>query len=154
MIPLPAASSILKAAPYIVIAFLLIAAYALYERGNYAQAQLKTVTESVRINGENAAKRSKEIQNGWIRQVQGAEARGNAADARLAKWMRKSNSASSILPPSTGTPKGTDRTGQVCFDEATLDGALRQFRDGVRELIGQGQAGINAAQTLLDSWPR
>lgn len=140
--------------PYIAIGVLSLLCYALYERGNAAKAQLEVFVSATEMVGKQAAAYNKGVENGWKDRVKIAEANSGPAWATLNGWVRKNNTRGSTLPASTGTPKGTDRTGQICFDEAALDGALRRFTGGIEAIIGEGQAGVIDAKTLLEAWPQ
>lgn len=79
-----------------------------------------------------------------------------AADARttLARWVQRYGSGGRVLPSDTGTPRGTDRTGQVCFDRAGLDGALQRFRGETAGLVGEGASAVIDRQECVAGWPR
>lgn len=140
--------------PYAAIAALSLALYVQGLWLDAAKSDLVVFTASVEAAGHQAAVYNKGIENGWQDKVKLAEANARIANKSLADWLRKNNTPSGSLPESTGTPKGTDRKGQICFDETSLDGALRRFTSGVAGLIGEGQAGVIDARTILEAWPK
>ena len=61
--------------------------------------------------------------------------------ARLsADLKRLRDSRASLLPPA---PAGTSRPDLACFDRAELDAALRKYRAGVLDLVGEGAAAVD-----------
>ena len=135
--------------PFLVIAALTASTWYYRTSLRTAEAQLAAV-EAV---GKAQEQRNKEIEDEWKTKVTRAQGTATAANRKLNDWMRQHASGSSALPASSGTPAGTDRAGQICFDEAQLDGAIRRFIAGIQGIVGDGQAAVIDSQAILDSWP-
>lgn len=71
--------------------------------------------------------------------------------ARLrADLKRLRNARPSLLPASTAAAPSVDR---ACFSRPELDAALRRYRDGVLDLLGEGAAAVEGLDTAKD-WAR
>lgn len=110
--------------------------------------QVRAITAGLR-----AAARTKEATD--AKRISDAELLSAKLRGDVAEWVRRDADRirRSAFGEGSATPKGTDRTGQVCLDRAAADAAIRDYRSGVRGLIAEGRQAVIDLQQCLSSWP-
>lgn len=117
------------------------------------EAQFGAFKDQVSRLGKEAEAKAKQREADDAHRIKAAEADAARARGDLARWLRD-NTRSRGLPESPATPAGTDRTGQVCFDRAALDSALRDYRREVSGLIAEGSEAVIDRAECVAGWPR
>ena len=104
--------------------------------------------------GEAAQADAKRKETENAERIRKAEADAASARSTLARWVSESRARGGFVPGNPGAPAGTSRAGQVCYDAAELDAAIRGFRDEVAGLVAEGESAVIATQQCVRAWPQ
>ena len=122
-------------------------------RMDQAIASLASFKEQVRAEGEKAKADKIKTETENAEKLAKEKKRGDASRAELAEWVRKYGADSRGLPDNSKSAAEASGTGKVCYEYATVDRALRAYRQAVSGLIAEGAEAIVSLQECVGAWP-